>query len=161
MLDALSIIVRTLLLDNGEFTGVEIVKGRSGYRKNLNNAIIVDYLTSTPLSIIENFDGVNEKMEHYSLNRYRATLTFFGDSADALASKWRAICQSHNSVELQKLGKIRIGSPVSFKNLRTLFGKRHEDVVEVEFDVDFNDKYVDLIPTLSIEHPQIEVITED
>lgn len=161
MLDHLCIIVQSLILADGEFAGVDVIKGRAGYRKNQNNAIVADYLTSTPLSVIDAFDAVDERMTHYSLNRYRATLTFFGNQADAMSSKWRAICQSSASIELQKEGKIRIGAPVSFKNLRLLFGKRHEDVVELEFDVDFNDKYVELSPTLPIEQVEIELSREN
>ncbi len=143
------------------FDSTKIIIGRENFTKlNTNDSfIILDYLASTPLGGLNEFDGLDEKISISTLTRFRVTILTVGDNASDNINDIELRIKSQQSLELQENLKISVGHSLGVRNLKELSGSIYTDTFEMELNVDIT-KNVD-IDTLRIDKAQILINNEE
>jgi hypothetical protein len=143
-----------------DFDPTRVIIGRENFEKvnTDDDFITIDYLTTIPLGNTSNYDGDTEKMSIGTLMRYSVTIATVGNNANSTITDIGLKIKSQKSLELQNALNIRVGTPLSVRNLKELSGSIYNDMFEMELNVDVTDS-VD-VDTLRIDTAQLKINNE-
>lgn len=137
---------------------IETVLARTNYKKIdfTEDLIVVDDLTpAVPLSNIDRFDGVNEKMNYDTFVSQLVTIDFYGDSALDNANQYLGLLRSQKATELKSTYDLNVYSPSSITDLKEQINTNWFNRYQIELTISYMINVE--ISTLRIETPDLQI----
>ena len=123
------------------------------------NYIVIDSLTGDiPLTSSEGYDGEAEQMTYSEYVSRLFTFDFYGAGAFENCRKFRLLCRSQASLELQETLGITVWHPGSATDLKQLTGQQYGERMQLECQVHYNQSEV--VDILRIDTAQLRIIGE-
>lgn len=121
--------------------------------------IVVDSLAAdVPLSSSESFDGETEQMTYSEQVSRPITFDFYGPDAAVTSQRFRLLCRSQASSELQdKLG-ITVYHPSGITDVKALTGQQYGERKQLQCQVHYSPSVI--VDILRIDIAQLRVISE-
>jgi len=154
---ALMRFVRDLLSHPEEF----IKAGRQNFdRQHFEQPfIVVDSVAGDrPFSSDQQYDGDTEQMVYSERVSRFVTFDFYGPDAPVTAQRFRLLCRSEASLELQQSLAITLWHPSSMTDVKALTGQQYGERMQLECQVHYCPSVV--VDILRIDTAQLRIIGE-
>ena len=129
----------------------QVLIGRENFNKPDSEVdyVVVDELTSTPISSVYNYDGVAEQEKITTIIRLEVTLDFYGNNAQANALKLQSLQKSQQSYELQRDLGFQVCHVSAMTNLKQVEGLQYSNRYQLALRVVGHDTQI--VNTLRID----------